>query len=529
MEGQENSNKQDQEEEKKQKARLAGGQRKKAEGTTEHAWGLEKTDKQYGFKAFFAFVGPIVWKGGWLLRIQALITFIMVILCKVLTVFSPIMLKYAIDGIVACTPTPAAATTGPVAEVVPATGTTGLVTPLNCNATATMIYIVLYCAVRFASDLFNNLKDVVFANVSATSEVAIASAVYNHVQGQCLAFHLSRETGKIIRIVSKGSQSFSQILRYSLFNILPILLEIVFTLIVLASLFPWAFFLGVLITVLLYFIFTYVLTEWRAKYFKDMNNKDNSVVQKATDALLNFETVKYFNAEAHEEDRYQTALSTYKTANIKVARSLVALNLAQSLIINLGLVINLYIAYSMIVNGTLQVGDFVMVNQYIIQIYQPLNILGSFWRWIRQAMVDVEQIFELMDVDEKIEDPVYPRPLTIAQGKGEIVFENVSFTYDKTKGKPNSEKQYIIENLNLTIPAGKSVALVGSTGSGKSTIMRLLYRFYDIDEGKILIDGQDITTCTISNLRSHIAIVPQDCVLFNDTLRYNIAYGGIGS
>lgn len=298
------------------------------------------------------------------------------------------------------------------------------------------------------------------------------------------------------------------------------MLELVFTMIILGLYFPIWFFLLVLLCIVGYLVNTYLLTEWRAKYFKQQSVKDSAYVQKATDSLLNFETVKYFNAEEHEEKRYMDALQEYKVENVRVARSLVALNLSQASIINIGLVLNLLLANYMIMNGKLVIGDFVMLNAYILQIVSPLNFLGTMWRFVRQAMVDVEQIFELLETDEKIKEVPNPERCTIE--KGEIEFKNVYFNYDNDK-----DKNMILDDVSFKIPFGKRVAIVGSTGSGKSTIMRLLYRFYETISGQILIDGQDISKITISDLRHKIAIVPQDCVLFNDTLKYNIAYGNV--
>lgn len=398
--------------------------------------------------------------------------------------------------------------------------------PVGCGSDHTITYILvsMYAVVRFSSDLVNNLRELPFANVSAAAEIYIAHLVYNHIQNQSLAFHLSRETGKVIRIVSRGSQSFAQILRLALFNLFPIILEVFFVAIIVLIYYPVEFFFIVCLSVTLYIVATVVLTEWRAKYFKNMAMKDTEYVQKATDSLLNFETVKYFNAEQHEERRFLKALQEYKHENVIVAKSLVVLNVFQAFIISCGLLTALVVAYYQIIStGKMAVADFVAINTYLLQLFAPLNFLGTFWRFIRQAMVDVELVFELLEVDETIKDPDVPVKPNVQVG--EIEFKNVFFTYDKKA--PLEERKMIISDLSFKIPAGKSVAIVGSTGSGKSTIMRLLYRFYDIDAGQILIDGIDITQMKITDLRSMIAIVPQDCVLFNDTIMYNIGYGGV--
>lgn len=262
--------------------------------------------------------------------------------------------------------------------------------------------VALYTVAKLAADLVNNIREVTFAHVAANAEVQIADKVYNHIQNQSLAFHLKRETGKIIRICSRGSQSFAQILRYVIFSIWPLFMELAFVVVVIGFFFPFWFFILVILSIVAYIVDTFVVTEWRAKFFKNMNTKDNNYVQKATDSLINFETVKYFNAEEHEEKRYMEALKEYKTANIKVTKSLVVLGLSQATIINIGLLLNLALANYMIMKGTLVIGDFVMINTYILQIYGPLNFLGTMWRFIRQAMVDVEQVFELLSTDERI-------------------------------------------------------------------------------------------------------------------------------
>ena len=285
---------------------------------------------------------------------------------------------------------------------------------------------------------------------------------------------------------------------------IPLALELFLVLIIIAVLYPIVFFFVLAISVVIYIAATLQLTEWRAKYFKAVAAKDAEYSQKATDSLLNFETVKYFNAEEHEERRFMDALGAYKKENIVVARSLALLNIVQSGIIACGLLTALMIAFSKITSTEFQVGDFVMINTYILQMYAPLNFLGTFWRFIRQSMADVELVFELLEVDEIIHDPPNPIPASITDG--EIEFRDVSFTYDK-KEAPEDQKM-IIKHLSFKVPAGKSVAIVGSTGSGKSTIMRLLYRFYDIDAGQILIDGHDITQMRVNDLRSQIAIVP---------------------
>jgi ATP-binding cassette, subfamily B, heavy metal transporter len=450
-------------------------------------WGTSDTIKDYGIWYTLKFSFPLLLKGDWVVKFQFLVTLLLTLSAKVLSVIHPIVLKFVIDSMTA--------------------------------GESAFYLIILYAAIRLISEANNLTREISFASISASAEVNIASMVYNHIQNQGLKFHLSRETGKIIRICSKGSQSFAQILRYALFVIGPLFLEIILVILSIGFMFTYWFFVLVVICIFLYLLDTYIVTEWRAKYFRNMNIKDNAYVQKATDSLLNFETVKYFNAEKHEEERYFRALQEYKVENVNVTNSMVVLNISQCFLTFVGLILNLTLAAYMIDQGRFKVGDFVLLNTYILQVYGPLFYLGSFWRWIRQAMVDVEQIFEILEVDDTIKE--ISNAERAVKGDGEVEFKNVSFAYDEKTDK------MIIDKLSFKVEAGKSVALVGATGAGKSTIMRLLYRFYDVREGTIFVDGQDISRMKIKELRSKIGIVPQDTVLFNDTIEYNLAYGGV--
>ena len=456
-------------------------------GKTKNQWGSDATIKDYGIFYTLRFILPILWKGDWVVKLQVIVTILLTFAAKVFAVIHPVILKLVIDAMSA--------------------------------GEAAYYLIVLYIIVRMCAEICQMSREISFASVSASSEVYIASLVYNHIQSQSLNFHLSRETGKIIRICSKGSQSFAQILRYSVFMIIPLFLEITLVVISCGLIFPFWFLFLIIICVVSYILDTFLVTEWRAKYFRRMNIKDNAYVQKATDSLLNFETVKYFNAERHEGDRYMKALQEYKIENVATTNSMVVLNISQSFFLFIGLLLNLTLGAYMLETGKFKVGDYVLLNTYILQVYAPLFYLGSFWRWIKQAMIDVEQIFEILEVDDKIKEVKFPQ--RAVKGDGEVEFKDVSFAYDK-----DTEKM-VIEKISFKVEPGKSVALVGATGAGKSTIMRLLYRFYDVREGTILVDGQDISKMSIIELRSKIGIVPQDTVLFNDTLKYNLSYGGV--
>jgi ABC-type multidrug transport system fused ATPase/permease subunit len=415
-------------EQKLNKERMKKSTKDEKEVPKKSQWSEEDEKETRGVIYALKFAAPALWQGSIWIKLQVIATIFLIIMAKVLNVCHPLVLKYLIDELVSG---------GPIYN-----------------------YVALYACARLAADLTNNLREVTFAKVAANAEVYIADKVYNHIQNQSLAFHLKRETGKIIRICSRGSQSFSQILRYSIFSIWPLFLELSFVVIIIGIYFPYWFFIIVLLSIIAYIADTFIVTEWRAKYFKDMNIKDNNYVQKATDSLLNFETVKYFNAEEHEENRYMKALQEYKVENIKVTRSLVVLGLSQATIINIGLLLNLLLANYMIMNNTLILGDFVMLNTYILQIYAPLNFLGTMWRWIRQAMVDVEQIFELLDTDENINEVPVPERCFIKDG--EIEFKDVSFNYEND---PNGKM--ILDQISFSVPPKSRVAIVGATGSGK--------------------------------------------------------------
>jgi len=452
-----------------------------------------------------AFTWPFLWKGGWDVKITTFFTLVMLLVSRVMTVIHPLILKRVIENIT-CEP-----------------GDPGLEGDVCPTTEDTYVWILFYAAMKLVAETVNYLREIPFAYVSANAEKYIAKTVHSHMQNQSLSFHLSRETGKVLRMVNKGSQSFASVMRYSMFTMMPTFLEVAFTIGIIGYLYAQKFFWLNFGTILLYLIATLVCTEWRAKFFKKMSAQDAKYVQKATDSLLNFETVKYFNAEDHERDRFYTSLLAYKESNIVVAMSLVTLNCVQALCISAGLTLTLVLAYHDILTGELKVPDFVTFNVYILQIYFPLQFIGTFWRFIRQNWTDVELVLEILAVNEAIADD--PNAIESNITAGQIEFKNIKFTYDDQLKK--EDQRTILDNVSFTVPAGKSYALVGMTGSGKSTILRLLYRFYELQEGEILIDGQDIKKMRVQDLRKQIAIVPQDCVLFNDTIAYNIAYGAV--
>jgi ATP-binding cassette subfamily B protein len=374
---------------------------------------------------------------------------------------------------------------------------------------------VAYGVARAMAVGFQQLRDVVFAKVGQRALRQLALETFEHIHALSLRYHITRKTGGLSRIIERGVKGVEFLLRFLLFSIGPLVIELLLIGIVLAVLFDIWYFVVVLVTLAIYIWFTFAVTEWRVKIRKEMNDQDTDANQKAIDSLLNFETVKYFGAEKREAERYDSAMAGYERAALKTAYSLGFLNFGQSVIITIGLVIVMVMAAVGVNNGTLTVGDFVMVNAYMIQITMPLNFLGTVYREIRQALVDMGEMFDLLEQPADVVDALNARELTC--DKGELIFEDVRFGYEDARP--------ILKGLSFAVPPGHTVALVGPSGSGKSTIGRLLFRFYDVGSGAIRIDGQDLRSVTQASLHARIGVVPQDTVLFNDTIRYNIAYG----
>ena len=374
---------------------------------------------------------------------------------------------------------------------------------------------IAYGVSRIFMNGFQQLRDILFAKVAQRALRKLALKTFLHIHALSLRYHITRQTGGLSRIVERGVKGVEFLLRYILFSIGPLILELLLIAILLYVMLDIRY-LGVIFgTIGIYGWFTFKVTEWRVKLRKKMNDQDTDAAQKAVDSLLNFETVKYFNAEQREASRYDMAMAGYEDAALKTAYSLAFLNFGQAILITFGLIIVMVMAAIGVQNGTLNVGDFVMVNAYMIQITMPLNFLGTIYREIRQALVDMGAMFNLLDQKKEIVDAPDARPINVI--KGNIKFSNVQFSYDK--------KRPILSDLNLDIVGGQKIAIVGSSGSGKSTIGRLLFRFYDVSGGFISIDGQDVRNVTQSSLHNVIGVVPQDTVLFNDSIFYNIAYG----
>ena len=381
--------------------------------------------------------------------------------------------------------------------------------------TVPVLLIVGYGLARLASPAFGELRDMIFAHVGQRALRRIARNVFRHLHALSLRFHLDRRTGGLSRVIERGTLGIDFVLRFMLFNIIPTLLELVLVAITMWAVMDYRYALATVGAVLVYIVFTFLVTEWRIKFRREMNEQDTQANTKAIDSLLNYETVKYFGNEEHEAQRFDRAMQRYEKAAIKNQSTLSALNIGQNAIIAVGLVGVMLMSAHDMAAGRHKIDDFVFVNMLLAQLFMPLGFLGFVYREMKRSLIDMEAMFGLLDERKEVDDAPDAQPLH-ASG-GEIVFDHVSFGYD-----PDRE---VLHDISFTVPAGKTVAIVGHSGAGKSTISRLLYRFYDVTSGEIRIDGQPITQVTQDSLRAAIGIVPQDTVLFNDTIGYNIAYG----
>ena len=378
---------------------------------------------------------------------------------------------------------------------------------------------VAYGMARLLTVGFQQLRDVIFAAVGQRALRQLALETFTHIHALSLRYHITRKTGGLSRIIERGVKGVEFLLRFLLFSIGPLILELLMVSVILFVLFDATYLLVLVLTITLYVWFTFRVTEWRVKIRKEMNDQDTDANQKAIDSLLNFETVKYFGAERREAARYDSAMALYEKAALKTNYTLGFLNFGQSLLITSGLVIVMVLAALGVQRGDLTVGDFVLVNAYMIQITMPLNFLGTVYREIRQSLVDMGEMFDLLEQPADVTDKQDARSLQVSDG--EITMEDVHFGYDAARP--------ILNGVSLRVGPGETVAIVGPSGSGKSTIGRLLFRFYDVTDGALCIDGQDVRDITQTSLHDAIGVVPQDTVLFNDTVRYNIAYGRDGA
>lgn len=440
---------------------------------------------------------PYLWPADSLeTRVRVVLALVLLVGAKAANVYVPIFYKRAVDALGGG----GAETAGAVVAI-----------PLGL--------IVAYGLARVTSLVFAELRDAVFASVAQRTIRKVALSVFQHLHALSLRFHLERQTGGLTRSLERGTRAIEALLRYALFSIVPTLVEIGLVCIILWRMFNGWFALATFLTVAGYIGYTFLVSEWRIQFRRAMNDTDSKANTKAVDSLLNYETVKYFGNEQHEARRYDSALASYEQAAVRSQRSLSLLNVGQSAIISLGLAVVMAMAARGIVNGTMTLGDFVLVNTYLLQLYQPLNFFGVVYREIKQALTDIEAMTKLLSVDREVADRPGAPPLSVTGG--ELRFEGVEFGYDP--------RRPILKGVSFTVPAGRTVAIVGPSGAGKSTISRLLFRFYDVSKGRILIDGQDIRAVTQESLRAALGIVPQDTVLFNDTVYYNIAYGRPGA
>ena len=375
--------------------------------------------------------------------------------------------------------------------------------------------ILAYGAARVLSLAFNEARDAIFVNVAERAIRTIALEVFRHLHALSLRFHLGRQTGRLSQALDRGTRAISLLLRFSLFSIIPTAIELVLVFVILWNMLDAVIALTTMVTVVLYIAYTVMVTEWRIKFRRRMNEQEGRASSKSIDSLLNFETVKYFGNEAHEARRLDEALREYERAAVMNQVSLSLLNVGQAAIIAVGLTAVMLLSAYGIVAGTMTIGGFVLANTYLMQLYQPLNVFGFIYREIKQALIDIEEMFGLLDESDEIADAPQAHDLVVDGGR--IEFDRVAFGYDP--------RRPLLEDVSFTVPAGRTLAIVGPSGAGKSTVSRLLFRFYDVDGGAVRIDGQDVRDVVKSSLRAAIGIVPQDTVLFNDTIYYNIAYG----
>ncbi len=434
-------------------------------------------------------VGPYLWPDDkpWVKR-RVVIALVCLVLAKLVNMLAPLLFGKAVDAL------------------------SGQASDLVLGGVALTL---AYGFARLMNVGFQQLRDGVFSRVGQRALRSLALETFTHIHRLSMRYHITRKTGGLSRIIERGVKGVDFLLRFMLFSVGPLILELMLVSLVLLWLLDIRYMAVVLVTIAIYVWFTFKVTEWRVRLRREMNKQDTDANQKAIDSLLNFETVKYFGAEAREAARYDRSMEAYEGAAIKTATSLAMLNFGQSLIITSGLVAVMVMAAFGVQSGTITVGDFVMVNAYMIQITMPLNFLGTVYREIRQALVDMGEMFDLLEQPQEVSDK--PGAADVKVSKGAVQFDAVKFGYDPSRP--------ILKGVSLHVQSGENVALVGPSGSGKSTIGRLLFRFYDVTDGAVRIDGQDVRDVTQTSLHDAIGVVPQDTVLFNDTIRYNIAYG----
>jgi ATP-binding cassette subfamily B protein len=446
---------------------------------------------------------PYIWPGDRAdLKMRVVWSMVLLLVAKLATLSVPFTFKWAIDAL----------TGHDTAPVQPSNWTLWLIA-------SPLIMTVSYGAVRVIMAVLTQWRDGIFAKVAMHAVRKLAYLTFVHMHELSLRFHLERKTGGLTRVLERGRLGIEVIVRMVILQLVPTIVEVSLLMGVLLWQFDWRYVLVTMITVVIYMYYTYVATEWRIEIRRRMNDSDTEANTKAIDSLLNYETVKYFSAEEREAERYDRSMERYEGASVKTYTSLAVLNTGQAIIFTAGLTATMLMCAIGVRSGTNTVGDFVMVNAMMIQLYQPLNFMGMVYREIKQAVIDIEKMFGVLSRNPEVKDIPGAKPLIVSAGH--VRFDDVRFSYDPERP--------ILKGLSFEVPAGKTVAIVGPSGAGKSTISRLLFRLYDVSSGRILVDGQDIRNVTQSTLRASIGMVPQDTVLFNDTIRYNIRYGRWGA
>jgi ABC-type transport system involved in Fe-S cluster assembly fused permease/ATPase subunit len=442
---------------------------------------------------------PYIWPGDRVdLKMRVVWSFVLLLVAKLATLSVPFTFKWAIDALTGADTAPVQSSNWALWLIA-----------------SPLIMTLSYGAVRVLMAMLTQWRDGIFAKVAMHAVRKLAYLTFVHMHELSLRFHLERKTGGLTRVLERGRLGIEVIVRMVILQLVPTIVEVALIAGVLLWQFDWRYVLATMITVVVYMYYTYVATEWRIEIRRRMNDSDTEANTKAIDSLLNYETVKYFSAEQHEATRYDRSMERYERASVKTYTSLALLNTGQAIIFTAGLTATMLMCALGVRSGKNTVGDFVMINAMMIQLYQPLNFMGMVYREIKQAVIDIEKMFGVLSRNPEVKDIPGARPLVVSTGS--IRFDDVRFSYDP-------ERQ-ILKGLSFEVPAGKTVAIVGPSGAGKSTISRLLFRLYDVSGGRILIDGQDIRNVTQASLRASIGMVPQDTVLFNDTIRYNIRYG----
>ncbi|HLX15443.1 MAG TPA: ABC transporter ATP-binding protein/permease [Bradyrhizobium sp.] len=459
-------------------------------------------DKSFGqatLTGTLARLWPYIWPGDRVdLKMRVVWSVVLLLLAKLATLAVPFTFKWAIDALTGADTAPVQASNWALWLIV-----------------SPLIMTLSYGGLRVLMGVLTQWRDGIFARVAMHAVRKLAYLTFVHMHELSLRFHLERKTGGLTRVLERGRTGIEVIVRMVILQLVPTIVEVSLLMVVLLWKFDWRYVAATMVTVVVYMYYTYIATEWRIEIRRKMNDSDTDANTKAIDSLLNYETVKYFNAEEREATRYDRSMERYEQASVKAYTSLAVLNAGQAIIFTAGLTATMLMCAFGVRSGHNTVGDFVMVNAMMIQLYQPLNFMGMVYREIKQAIIDIEKMFNVLSRDPEIRDIPGAKPLIVTSGN--VRFDNVQFAYEPDRA--------ILKGLSFEVPAGKTVAIVGPSGAGKSTISRLLFRLYDVSSGRILIDGQDIRNVTQASLRASIGMVPQDTVLFNDTIRYNIRYG----